>query len=429
MASAYYIARKDKTNKQGECPIHIVYEHASEQCRITTDHKINPALFDTKKPGAWVNPVHPSHIELNIIFSEALAAVTKTYNMFYLENKRFPKPDELKKIYGVQTGKITAPDNSFFAIFREFQIYQEEKRGSDNVSPGTAKNYRKFKERMAEFETYIKKPLTFEEINKQFYNTFVSYLCDEHGNGVNSCGAYIKILKTFLFWCEAHKDIPVDRGVMKTLKVTSEENWKAFLTIEELDQVIALDLSNNPDYDLSRDAFVLQCHIGSRYSDMARLTGGNIIIEGGETVVRQTTVKTRKLSQGVLTEPAALNILEKYKGSSVKDWIPEMQKCNRDIKEVCRLAGINEEITLTTGTGIYRKDAVVKKYQLITTHSARRTFINLCLRAGILDVTIALSTGQSIKTLQRYKHADINDLKSASNAFSRLRQDKNNSRK
>ena len=43
----------------------------------------------------------------------------------------------------------------------------------------------------------------------------------------------------------------------------------------------------------------------------------------------------------------------------------------RDIKELCKLAGINEEIRVTTYKGNVRTDKIQPKWELVGTHTGR----------------------------------------------------------
>lgn len=66
-----------------------------------------------------------------------------------------------------------------------------------------------------------------------------------------------------------------------------------------------------------------------------------------------------------------------------------------DIKELCELAGIDEEIRITTYKGNQRIDEIRKKYELIGTHTGRRTFIVNALSRGIAPNVVMKWTGHS----------------------------------
>ena len=66
-----------------------------------------------------------------------------------------------------------------------------------------------------------------------------------------------------------------------------------------------------------------------------------------------------------------------------------------DIKELCKLAGINEEIRVTTYKGNVRTDKIQPKWELVGTHTGRRTFIVNALSLGITPNIVMKWTGHS----------------------------------
>ena len=68
---------------------------------------------------------------------------------------------------------------------------------------------------------------------------------------------------------------------------------------------------------------------------------------------------------------------------------------NRDIKELCKLAGINEEICVTTYKGNVRTDESQLKWELVGTHTGRRTFIVNALSMGITPNVVMKWTSHS----------------------------------
>jgi len=89
----------------------------------------------------------------------------------------------------------------------------------------------------------------------------------------------------------------------------------------------------------------------------------------------------------------------KYKDAPFKDnkALPNYtnQAMNRDVKELCRLAGINEEIRITTYKGNVRTDEIHPKWELVGTHTGRRTFIVTTLSLGIPPNVVMKWTGHS----------------------------------
>ncbi len=98
-------------------------------------------------------------------------------------------------------------------------------------------------------------------------------------------------------------------------------------------------------------------------------------------VKRKTVIAAVKTVDSISIElnDVTKAILDKYKDAPFNDnkALPNYtnQAMNRDVKELCRLAGINEEIRITNYKGNVRTDEIHPKWELVGTHTGRRTFI------------------------------------------------------
>jgi len=68
---------------------------------------------------------------------------------------------------------------------------------------------------------------------------------------------------------------------------------------------------------------------------------------------------------------------------------------NCSLKELCQLAEINDPIRITTYKGNVRTDTVHPKWELVGTHTGRRTFIVQALSMGISPNIVMKWTGHS----------------------------------
>lgn len=106
----------------------------------------------------------------------------------------------------------------------------------------------------------------------------------------------------------------------------------------------------------------------------------------------------------------AKSILSKYEDLKSEEALPVQsnQKMNEYIKEVCYLAELNQPVTQTFYKGKERISETFKKYELIGTHTARRTFICIALANGITPETVMRITGHTdYKSMQPY--IDVTD--------------------
>lgn len=161
-----------------------------------------------------------------------------------------------------------------------------------------------------------------------------------------------------------------------------------------------------------RDIYVLHCFIGLRVSDLAtflynphryiREIGGKFFVE----------IKTEKTGEVVVIplSKAALQILSKRNYNF--DGFFSYQYYNLTIKEVARRAGLTSEIVTTRTQGGLRVDVVRDKCELMSSHTARRTFATNAYLAGLQEKAIMMITGH--KTTQSfYRYIRCSSLDSA----------------
>lgn len=89
----------------------------------------------------------------------------------------------------------------------------------------------------------------------------------------------------------------------------------------------------------------------------------------------------------------------------------EDQTINRHIKEIARVAGLTDLVTLEKSNGGVRKKETIEKYKLVMSHTARRTGATLMYLAGMDIFDIMKVTGHTMpEMLKRYIKADQLDV-------------------
>lgn len=251
----------------------------------------------------------------------------------------------------------------------------------------TKKQYKIVRNNISEYADLSKKKPTFEDITLDYYWGFVDFL-KHRGYSPNTIGARIKGLK--LFMNEAY-----ERGLhsnldfrLKRFSKPSEETKAIYLNENELKAIYDFDFSNNKKLDRVRDLFLIGCYTGLRFSDLSLLTTKNIN-EENNTI----NVKTQKTGKMVVIPIHAFirQILLKYNND-----LPKMlsnQKFNDYIKEVVKKVGIDEEIPIQREKDNLSYVDKVPKYELITSHTARRSFATNAYLAGIPAISIMKITG------------------------------------
>ena len=218
----------------------------------------------------------------------------------------------------------------------------------------------------------------------------------------------IKLLKWFLRWATT-------KGYCQTLdyinfkpKLKTSEKKIIFLDWPELMTVYNYPFTDKQKtLERVRDVFCFCCFTSLRYSDVANLKRSDVF----GSYISLTTIKTadsikielNKYSRAILDKYAH----EQYPGNLALPVISN-QKMNDYLKEVGKLCGIDQPVTITYYRGNERIDEIYPKYELLGTHAGRRTFICNALIMGIAPQVVMKWTGHSdYKAMKPY--IDITD--------------------
>ena len=140
--------------------------------------------------------------------------------------------------------------------------------------------------------------------------------------------------------------------------------------------------------------FLFCCFTGLRHSDVYNLKRCDV----KKDYIEVTTIKTYDSLRIELNDHSKA-ILEKYAQFSFPNdkALPVItnQKMNEYLHELCKLAGLNEPVRQTYYKGNERIDVVKPKYELVGTHTGRRTFICNALGMGISPQIVMKWTGHS----------------------------------
>lgn len=261
---------------------------------------------------------------------------------------------------------------------------------------------------LKEFEQKKSYKISFSRITLKFYDAFKQYLIQDLGLLNNTVGKYIRVIKSFMNFAVSHGySENID---FRNFKAYREDTDIVYLTEEEL-----LKIYNQPlvrdNLIIVRDIFCFACFTGLRFSDVSGLKKENI----KEDHILLKTEKTRVSLQIPLINYAK-EILKKYNYSlppSISN-----QKTNEYLKQIANLAGIKEPINKVQYNGTSRVDKIYKKYELITTHTARRTFVTLSLEKGMRPEVVMEITGHKeystfkkyIKITDKVKQSEMNRI-------------------
>lgn len=174
------------------------------------------------------------------------------------------------------------------------------------------------------------------------------------------------------------------KDIDRKLKPHAEQKSRCYLTLDEIQKII--DTEYKPDNDI-KPAFLFCCFSGLRYSDVQKLTWGEITVSPeGYAQIETNMQKTGK----DITIPLSDNALK---------WLPERTDQTSASRIFYKLPDqvTNADVRLRT---IIKKAGITKH---VTFHCSRHTFATLTLTYGADLYTVSKLLGHSnIRTTQIY---------------------------
>lgn len=301
--------------------------------------------------------------------------------------------EKLKRVVNVDNGE-EENKNNFFALLDRFINNEITNRGKAK-SPNTIKTYNTLKGHLIKYESAHGK-VDFNSIDLNFYHKYNKFL-ELEGLSLNSRSKDIQIIKTIMR--EAVDQNLTDNKAFESKKfsVNRKETESVYLTDDEIKKLFNYDLSNNKTLERVRDLFVFGCKTGLRYSDYSNIKKEDYIEIEGELYINR---KTEKTGESVITpcnDPFVKQIFEKYSSSPNK--LPASisnQKFNDYIKEICKEVGFTE-------TGRDAEKPTRQLWELVTSHTARRSFATNTYISGFPTLDIMKITGHKTeKAFMRY---------------------------
>jgi len=268
---------------------------------------------------------------------------------------------------------------------------------------GTVKNYVSFQTQFNEFQEKIKSELDFQDINIDTYKAFLDFF--NHKNySTNTTGRMIKALKAIMRAAREEGLHDNEEYERKAFSAPSAYVENIYLNESELNKIAGLELTG--EMETARDVFLVGCYTAQRYSDYSRITSDNIITVQGKKFIELIQKKT-KVRVRIPIMPELEAILKKYNYRLPKTW---EQKVNENIKKVGEKAGIIDTIQINESKGGLSTQKTVKKYELIVTHTARRSGITNMYLNDIKPIDIMKFSGHKTeKQLLDYIKTGMDD--------------------
>lgn len=392
MQVKFYL-REDIMNKEGLCPIQCSIYINGERLKYNI-----PKARSSKKhwnaknqriKANLKNEPYNFHLEYNEKIDEVDSKL-KNINRLILLNNLSATRETVQKLLKDKNEPIVEQD-----FFKTFDNYIESVK--PKFAYYTIRSYNTTYNFLEEFETYLGYNINFDNIDENFYDELIRYGFQEKEMSNNYLSKILTQLKTFLKWA-LDRNIHSNRKFEKYRKFEHEKEV-IYLTKDELFKLYNHEF-NNKRLEHVRDTYCFGCFTGLRFSDLYQLKTSHIF----EDSIKLNIKKTKTIDHEIPLNKFAKELLHKYK-NTIYEPLPIIsgQKFNEYIKECCKEAEINTPTTVSRFSGNKRVDKTVPKHELITSHTARKTFVTNSLIFGMKEMVVRNITGHKKEsTFKRY---------------------------
>ena len=234
-----------------------------------------------------------------------------------------------------------------------------------------------------------------DSIDAEWVEEFVYYLKSDCNLMLTTIVGMLEKLRALLNKATLYGH-PIDNS-FREIKLKSEETNAVYLPDDEILKIYFYKELNKKE-EIVRDYFIIACLTGLRYSDFTRLEKSHF--QDGNNVIRIKTKKTGKVVN-IPVDKYILEIMEKH------NWI--LPKCccvqafNGILQWLCQRIGFTQEIRCERTIGLEVVTTIKQKWEMISSHTGRRSFATNMYRAGFDMLEIMRITGHtSFKTFLRY---------------------------
>jgi hypothetical protein len=411
--------------------IYALYRIKGKRFRYSTREKIPPKYWSDSKMCALKSIGKAEAHKINTKLRKVKRLIYDIEAEFLAKDEPLT-PDKLRtrldeELFGIKKEEdvLEVVDDDIFAEDRitnfnkYIDIFIRRRDADPNFAVATIKVYKTFRRHWRRYcrNKHSGKRFEFDELSVPILEGFKFYLLN-HKKKRYSDNLIDKMIRTGKVILNDATERGHNTNMDYKSKIFSHSPKPAdniYLTKSELKKIEDLDLSDHPQMEMHRDIFIIGAYTGLRYSDFSRIGKENIttVTDKDDKPVRVIKIFMKKVNSYVYIpiHPTVERLL-KYHDYNLKQYKITNAVMNRHLKTIGEKAGLDDDVTKVT----YRNKKGVKtkhkKYELITTHTARRSFATNAYKAGVPMLNIMRITGH--KTSRSFlKYISFDDEENA----------------
>jgi integrase len=394
MAEVRFTLRNKYT--EGKTVILLSFNYGEQRLRLSTGISTYVKDWDFKRQRFIENKDYPELQEFNLHIDLLAKQVANKYNEF-LVHRRIPNAEEFKHIIQSKflLKKPREEKNHFWSLFDDF-VKEKVTQVKDVTDYDLA-----LRKHLIAASATTGTDLTFSFVKQRaggFVHIFEDYMRNEainlkghKGLSTNTIGKQLKNLKVFLRWC-------FDNGHVETFSTShlvtySEEVDAVYLTEDELQLLESIHLSD--ELSIIRDLFLVGCETGLRFGDYVTIENAYINGNNLEVIPQKMRTKTKQQHLIIPISKRFQRILEKHENKLPHFDEHRLHLFNVSLRNICREANINSLCNFTRLEHNVPVQRQFEKWELISSHTARRTFCTLKYLAGMPSESIMKFSGHT----------------------------------
>lgn len=398
------------------CAVRLIVRWANKTVKVSTGIKVAKAMWDSKLQRLFTSEekftvrANRDARKTNKQLDEIADSINAMVRQSSSNDRIYADVDEMKneitsRLSALHNMQQKEEDRQHQGATDWMMRYIDSDRIDQHtmryVSERTKIHQRTVVHRFQSFLTDCKLRDSFETFtSKDFEKLYTNWAYKKKNYKQNTVIASFGVLKPLLN--AAKKDgIDVDDTFYKELQGKGKDVDNIYLTEEEIKKIYDLDIPSlkasgdidtKSNIEATRDLFIIAAWTGLRRSDINRLNDGVWSVKDGEDLLYITTEKTKR--QVVIPlHPMVKAIYKKYNGILPK--LGDKANTNNHLRNLGRLAGIDEILPVVENRGGKVTTYHYKKYELIGMHTARRSFATNMYLKGMPTIAIMQLTGHT----------------------------------
>lgn len=392
-----FVLDRVKGTDEARIRMRVKWDGSAKIVAVSVGYRVNIYRWDSESQRCMPRSFHGSRrvpaAEINAEIERYEEAAKRTLK----ESGHNPSEAEFREALGVTLGRVKSREQG---VFQAFDAFVAERGERNRWTYRTIQKMQGLKNHLKAFRP----ALSWDDFSEQGLYDFISYLRGLTRVNKSSPEGWTNIkdttveknisaLRWFLTWADRHGMLRCTDYRDFRPKLQKMDKPVVFLDWDELMTLLDFKLQ---DEALSRvrDVFCFCAFTSLRYSDVYALRWADVF----EDHIKVTTQKTDDALVIELNRYSQ-EILGRYCDESYPDDkvfpVLSNQKMNVRLKELMKACGFSRLVRISEFQNGERVDRLVPKWQLITTHAARRTFISNALMMGIPPNVVMRWTGHS----------------------------------